>query len=437
MVIYFYFKGKRMDKRSVGLVGTIVGALLLQACQSGGNETQKQQKVSVEVREVTQIGKKNMYASVPLQQDTVLMAGEEGMSIAKIDTGSAEVRFQKQYKSVGKPFTPPVFESYDQVEAKHRSNKVVDGNETNVSKPEKPKIYTMLKLPDGILVGGKFATVNGEKHDNIVKLKYDGSIDRSFKASAEGAVYKIIKSGKDIFIAGVFGAYNGSEAYSIVKVDKNGAQVQDFMPFKDYVLAKINDIDAYGDGKIIAVGTFVKEIGDQDENSTKEELLTMTKCVLILNDDGTIDREESKKFDDIRNEAFALTSDEERLYIGGDFEFDKTGRHYNGLVAYMKNGEFDPNFHIQKLNGMVFDVAVSGDKLVFGGDFIAEKDNTRNRSFYIVDKLSGKTLKVNSFTSDADIYNVDVYSGNIVVSGEGEFKVGDKSLKNSIVMNIN
>ena len=423
-----------MRKLSFVAIGSVV--LLLQACQSGGGETQKQQKLSVEVQEVTQIGKKNMYASVPLQQDTVLMAGEEGMTVANIDTGSDAVRFEKQYKAIGKPFTPPVFESYDQVEAKRKLRKMVDGNETNASKPDKPKIYTMLKLSDGILVGGRFATVNGEKHDNIVKLKYDGSIDKNFKASAEGAVYKFIKSKDAIFVAGVFGAYNGSEAYSIVKIDNNGTQDKSFMPFKDYVLAKINDIDTYGDGKIIAAGTFVKEIGNQDENSTKEELLTMTKCVLILNKDGSIDEEESKKFENIRNEAFALANDNDRLYIAGDFEFDKDNKHYNGLVAYTKNGEFDPSFHIQKLSGMVFDVAVSDGKIIFGGDFIAENDTSRNRSFYIVDK-NGKTLKVANFTSDADIYNVDVYNGNIVVSGEGKFEVGGKSLNDSIVMNIN
>jgi len=84
---------------------------------------------------------------------------------------------------------------------------------------------------------------------------------------------------------------------------------------------------------------------------------------------------------------------------------------------------------------MIFDVALSDDNIIFGGDFIAEDDNSTNRSFIIVDK-SGKTIKVDNLLSDADIYNVDVYNGNIVVSGEGEFKVNNQSFANGIVVKI-
>lgn len=380
--------------------------------------------------------KKNIYSSLVLGENTVLMAAEDGMLLTKIDIGLNDASSSKQFKNIGSNFNIPSFKSYEQIE-KQFLLKTVDSNETNTTDetPDNPKIYSMLKLTDGILIGGKFAMVNGIEKDNLVKLKYDGSIDNSFSGSIIGAVYKMLKIESNIYIAGVFGGYNDNEAYSIIKINPQGISDTNFLPFKDYFLAKINDIEAYGSDKLILAGTFIKEITVEDENTSKEELLTMTKSILIIDKNGNILDEESNKFNDIRNEAFSIVKDENRLYIAGDFEFIKKTVLYNNLVAYSFDGEHDESFSIDKLNGMIFDLSVSEDKIIFGGDFIAEDDNSTNRSFYIVDKM-GKTIKIDNFTSDADIYNIDVYNGNIIISGEGEFKVNDQNFANSIMLKI-
>jgi len=83
---------------------------------------------------------------------------------------------------------------------------------------------------------------------------------------------------------------------------------------------------------------------------------------------------------------------------------------------------------------MIFDIAILDDKVIFGGDFLIDA-NDDTRSFYIVDK-TGQTIKVDNLEIDADIYNIDVYNGNIIVSGEGEFKVKDKKFENSLVLQL-
>lgn len=421
-----------MNRKLTSILGiAFASTLVFQGCQESKKEISS--PVVVSIQEVESLKSKNIYSSIALGESTVLMAGENGMLLANIDIGVEGVPNSKQFKNISNSFKIPNFKSYEQIESK-RMAKIVDSNETEET-PDNPKIYSMLKLQDGILIGGKFATVNGIAKDNLVKLNYDGSINNDFNGSTVGAVYKMIEMNNDIYVAGIFGGYNNNEAYSIVKISSKGAADTTFLPFKDYFLTKINDIETYGSDKLILAGTFIKEITVEDENTTKEELLTMTKSILILDINGNILEEESNKFNILRNETFSIAKDDERLYIAGDFDFIKNTKLYNNLVAFSLDGILDNTFKIDKLNGMIFDVALSDDKIIFGGDFIAEDDNSTNRSFYIVDK-NGKTIQVDNLVSDADIYNVDVYNGNIIISGEGEFKVNDKSFANSIMLKI-
>jgi len=103
-------------------------------------------------------------------------------------------------------------------------------------------------------------------------------------------------------------------------------------------------------------------------------------------------------------------------------------------VRYNYNGDFDENFQIAKLHGMVFDVVTQNDKIVFGGDFLID-NNTTTRSFYIVDK-SGNTVTIDNLEVNADIYNIDTYNGNIIITGDGEFQVENQQFENSLVLKL-
>lgn len=293
----------------------------------------------------------------------------------------------------------------------------------------------MLNVDDGILIGGSFASVNGVEKHNLVKLNFDGTVNQNFKSDVGGSVYKIIENKDNVYVSGIIGSYNEKEAYSIVKLDFNGEMDENFLPLKEYMFSKINDIAILDDEHIILAGTFVKDATEADQNQTQEELLKLTTTILVVDSKGNINESLSSKFGNIHNEVFALDVNDNTLYVAGDFDVTINGEEYNNLVAYDLDGTFNKDFKVTKLHGMIFDVEALDDKVVFGGDFLVDNDES-TRSFYVVNK-DGQTIKVENFSTDADIYSIDIYNGNIILSGEGQFEIEDKSFENSLMLQLN
>ncbi len=146
------------SKMYIKLGTLLVGILILEGCQN--DTTQKIESVTKNVTEVEQLKGKNIYSSVGLNDNIVLMAGENGMLLRNINIEEKDTNFKKQFKSAGSSFTIPTFNSYEQIEAKKMQKVSSSEKNLNENKSDKPKIYTMLKLKDGILVGGKFADEN-------------------------------------------------------------------------------------------------------------------------------------------------------------------------------------------------------------------------------------------------------------------------------------
>jgi len=408
---------------SVGISLILIG---LSGCQNN-KDIKSMVSNSVDITSIRSLSdKKNIYTSTLLSEDTILIAGENGMSLAYMDTSGVNIKYKNKFLKKKNDFKIPIFKLKTEIKKEYKST-------TDIQDEDKAKIYSILKIDDGILIGGKFSHVNDQEKDNIVKLKYDGSIDQDFNASTMGAVYKILNVNKSIYLAGVFGAYNDNEAYSIVKIDSKGKMDTSFQPFKDYFLVKINDMESYNN-KLILGGTFIKSIDSLDENATEAEVLNNTKSIVIIDEEGQILEKDSNQFNKITNEVFAIEKDDDRIYFAGDFRFLYNNTLYNNLIAYKLNGEFDTSFKVPKMHGMVFDVAIDDDRIIFGGDFTS--NDHFNRSFYIVDK-QGNIIQINNINIDADIYNIDVYQGNILISGEGIFKLNNKDFNNSIVLEIN
>jgi len=415
-----------MKKKNIFLPLLIVGIGVFTGCNS--NETNMDVE-NIFVSDGKQLAQqKNVYSSTSIGNGNILFAGDNGMSIINTSTS---IDSQKQ----SMVFKIPSFESDEEVFKKTEGKEFYKSNDENSTTVDKSRIYSMLNLNDGVIIGGAFATVNGVEKHNLVKLNYDGSINKDFESNVGGVVYKIVKDNKNFYISGVIGSYNEKEAYSIVRTDLNGKLDESFMPFKDYLFSKINDIALLDSEHILVAGTFVKDATEDDANQTEEEMLKLTTTVLVINSDGQIDKKMSDKFTNIKNEVFSLAVDDEKVYIAGDFRFTVDGVDYNNLVAYSLDGEFDKDFKIEKLHGMIFDMEVFDDKIVFGGDFLIDSDDT-TRSFYVVNKDDGRTIKVDNFSADADIYSIDVYNGNLILSGDGEFKVDGESFNNSLMINL-
>lgn len=404
----------------------VLGLGLLAGCNNSDTESYKDTTSISDVKELSQ--QKNVYASANIGNGNLLFAGEEGMSIVNISSNDAIA--QKQTKG----FSLPIFESRHEVFKKTDGKALYKTGDDNTTEVEKSKIYSMLRVDDGIIIGGSFASVNGVEKHNIVKLNVDGTINNDFNANVGGSVYKIVKNQDKLYISGIIGRYNDKEAYSIVQTDLNGKMNENFLPLKEYLFSKINDMVQLDNEHIMLGGTFVKDASESDQNKTQEELLKLTTTVLVIDNKGQIDEELSSKFSDIKNEVFSLAVDDEKVYIAGDFQFENEGQEYNNLVAYDLLGNFDKEFQIEKLHGMIFDIEVLDDKVVFGGDFLIDSDDS-TRSFYVVDKF-GKTIKIDNLSTDADIYSIDIYNGNIILSGDGEFKIEDKSFTNSLMLHL-
>ena len=406
-------------------VPIVIGLSVMSGCN---DSTGSQPEVATVTEAKPLVQQKNVYTSTSIGNGNILFGGESGLSI--INTADSE-NSQKLTKS----FSLPTFESSNEVFKRTDGVAYYKSDEGNNTKAEKSKIYSMLNVDDGILIGGSFASVNGVEKHNLVKLNFDGTVNNEFKSDVGGSVFKIIKNKNTLYVSGVIGSYNEKEAYSIVKLDLNGKMNEDFLPLKEYMFAKINDIAILDSEHIVLAGTFVKDATEADQNQTQEELLKLTTTILVVDSNGNINERLSAKFGNIKNEVFSLDVNADTLYVAGDFDVTVNGEEYNNLVAYDLDGTFNKDFKITKLHGMIFDIEALDDKVVFGGDFLVDNDDS-TRSFYVVNK-NGETIKVENFSTDADIYSIDTYNGNIILSGEGEFKIEDKSFENSLMLQLN
>jgi hypothetical protein len=78
-----------------------------------------------------------------------------------------------------------------------------------------------------VLIGGYFSVVNGVSRNNIARLNPDGSLDRSWKPEANGAIRQIVVSGPDIFVLGDFSAIGGQSRSGVAKLSTTGTGAAD------------------------------------------------------------------------------------------------------------------------------------------------------------------------------------------------------------------
>ncbi len=389
--------------------------LFLNGCQDGDNCSESSTVVAVS--EVSQLSKSSkVYTSSTLDDGSVLFGGENGLSV----TYTSNNRDNKSN------FKLPIFLHKSDSNSTNRSS---EANETKV------KIFSIVNTNDGIFVGGSFTNVNGVSRNNLVKLNDDGSVNKDFNNSINGAVFKILDIDADnLLVAGAFGGYDDNIAHSIAKISKDGVLDKNFIPFNEYLFVKVNDVAKLDTDKFILAGTFVKEAGETDENTTKEDVINMTSSVVVLNINGSIDKVLTSKLAKIKNEAFVVEVDNELVYIGGSFRFTQNDYVYTNLVAFSLDGKLNEDFKIDVMQGLVFDTKVLGDTIIFAGDFLMP-DNTNSRSFYIVDKR-GTTIRVENFSVDADIYNIDIYEGSLILSGDGNFAINGNEYSNNIALKL-
>lgn len=298
-------------------------------------------------------------------------------------------------------------------------------------------IKDIYELPGGkILLGGVITKYNGVDVNLLAKLNEDGSLDNSFQYTGnyKGRIetIEVQKDSKILIGGGVYDANVYPYNQVLVRLNADGSIDNSFAVTTANVNS-INRIKVQDDGKIIVGGDF-----DSYNNQPYSSIIR-------LNANGTIDpaftvgtgfkARYGGVFDyplDIVSDLY-LQADGKIVVSGFFYEYNKT--HANGLVRLNSNGTIDQAFWAcdkeYELNGIIYGIAASDNKIVVGGSFYKFMNNTKNNylikiksdpgipptpsaSFDFI--IQGKELILNNKSSGATSYDwyFDDYPGSSV-----------------------
>ena len=405
---------------------SFVVLIIFVGCYDNNEKNVKVADYNAKIASIHQLSSQNKsYVSEVFSDNLILIAGDKNIELVNISSGNKKSSSRLNFKK-------PEFGINNKLKSISRSS-----TDSEIVSEDKPEIYSMLKLEDGILVGGKFNIVNGQEKENLVKLKFDGSIDNSFIGNVKGAVFKIVQVKDAIYIAGHIGGYNLKEANGIVKVDMFGVQDDNYNPFKEYLYTTINDIVEIDNKILLLAGSFFndeKVLEEKNIDSIKDKV----KSVMAIDLVGNIDEEYSNKFIDINKESFSIEKDDKnkRVYIGGNFEIYKNEKKYINLVRYSFEGILDESFYVEELYGRVYDIKIDGSTVIAGGDFVSALKDSNVRSLIILDE-NGNTVSTDLTTDCASIYTINIMNKSIVLTGDGNYTIGGANYENNIVLNLN
>jgi outer membrane protein assembly factor BamB len=110
----------------------------------------------------------------------------------------------------------------------------------------------------GLYVGGRFSRVDGSFRSSLVHLLPDGSVDREFSATVQGAVRSLALAGGELWVGGVYERVNGVERNGLAVVDAETGVLSDRMAWSS---ARVYDMDLEGD-RLYLGGSFERIGGE-------------------------------------------------------------------------------------------------------------------------------------------------------------------------------
>jgi uncharacterized delta-60 repeat protein len=211
--------------------------------------------------------------------------------------------------------------------------------------------------PDGkVLVGGLFSTVNSFTQNNLTRLNSDGSLDITFNINGSGTTnaikdIAILPSGK-IAIGGLFTTFNNVSRMKNARLNADGT-LDTTYNYNPGSTAVVNDVESYGDGRIIIGGT------DTSANWSK---------LSRLNSDGSLDATFAGRIYH-RGTVYAVWAQPDgKVLVGGNFQ------RVNGIARFNfarlnQDGTVDSNFVVTP-NSTVRSIALQADgKILIAGQF--------------------------------------------------------------------
>lgn len=266
-----------------------------------------------------------------------------------------------------------------------------------------------------ILIGGAFG---------IVRLEEDGTLDREFRADANGAVLAIaVQADDQILAGGSFTRIGGLPRNKVARLDTTGRADASFNPNPNngsiHDFSNINSIAVQSDNQILIAGHFTRIGAD------------VRRHIARLRTDGSLDRDFNPNPD---STVFTITvQSDRRILVGG--AFTQIGMASRKRIARLNptNGLVDPTdrFDADIQDGFVTAIAVQSDsRVLVGGNFT--KIGTRSR----VGVLSRRNLaRLDADTGEPDLMfdpnrktHVIGWVHSIALQSDGKLLVGSDAL---------
>lgn len=125
-------------------------------------------------------------------------------------------------------------------------------------------VYSILPQSDGkIVLGGGFTSYGKAKRSGIVRLNADGSLDRSFNprtgfshGGIPFGVQTVVPTGRKYLVGGYFDSYNRQGANNLVRLKQNGTRDKSFTTFGSGLDGQVNKILRLSRKRYLAAGNF-------------------------------------------------------------------------------------------------------------------------------------------------------------------------------------
>lgn len=286
-------------------------------------------------------------------------------------------------------------------------------------------IRSIVIQPDNkILIGGAFTSYDSNLANRIVRINADGSIDNTFitGTGAQNTVedIKLLPDGR-IYLAGSFTNYNGIGRNRIVRIQSNGAIDNTFNPGSGFS-STVNNLAIQEDGKILAGGGFTSYNGN-----------TSNRIARIL-PTGAFDNEFNTGTG--FNAAINIISvlNDGRIMTGGN-QNSYNSNFMNNLGRLNADGTRDFSFNSgNAFNGAVQTITVASDaKIWVGGTFTRYFNDISNN----IVKLNTDGSRDASFNAAGTGFNNNVFAivelpGGVTLIG-GQFTTYNGATHNRIV----
>lgn len=201
-------------------------------------------------------------------------------------------------------------------------------------KPGLASVDLVVLQPDrGLVVGGRFTSVNGVARPGLARVRSDGSHDDTFDPGVGSGMTLALQADGRILVGGAFNNFRGEPRRPLVRLEQNGAYDRTFvaaLPGDSYVSA----VAVQQDGNILVSVT---------SNSS-----AVGKGVIRLKPDGSQDGSFDTGLGIVnRFKAGSVSTihplPDGRVYVAGTFTA-VNGQPRRGLARLLSNGNADPSF---------------------------------------------------------------------------------------------